>query len=231
MISREKALKSCYDFWQMHNTEKGFPENYPEEEVVRFLMRLKSFNKKSKKKIKILDLATGSGKNIQPIIDLGFELYLIDWSKGGLNYIKKRYKNKSIKSVCIDFTKKKLPYKKNFFDGVIATSVFDHMFKEDSKKLLKEVYRVTKKNSFMVSNLMTSGTNKKNRLGMRIKSEPGTYLVKTGNSAGEIHSIFKKKEAKHFFSRYFKTLSITDYSILYNYKEKLNYIYCNLKRK
>ena len=90
MISREKALKSCYDFWQIHNTEKGFPENYPEEEVVRFLMRLKSFNKKNKKKIKILDLASGSGKNIQPIIDLGFELYLIDWSKGGLNYIKKR---------------------------------------------------------------------------------------------------------------------------------------------
>ena len=50
MISREKALKSCYDFWQIHNTEKGFPENYPEEEVVRFLMRLKSFNKKNKKK-------------------------------------------------------------------------------------------------------------------------------------------------------------------------------------
>ena len=43
IVSREKALKSCYNFWQVHNTEKGFPENYPDEEVVRFLMRLKSY--------------------------------------------------------------------------------------------------------------------------------------------------------------------------------------------
>ena len=40
-VSKEKALKSCHNFWQIHNTAKGYPENYPDEEVVRFLMRLK----------------------------------------------------------------------------------------------------------------------------------------------------------------------------------------------
>ena len=50
MISKYKALKSSYKFWEIHNTAKGFPENYPDEEVVRFLMRLKSKAKILKKK-------------------------------------------------------------------------------------------------------------------------------------------------------------------------------------
>jgi hypothetical protein len=53
MISQEKALASSYKFWQTHNAKNGFPEDYPDEEVVRFLMRLKSKAKKQKKKKKI----------------------------------------------------------------------------------------------------------------------------------------------------------------------------------
>ena len=47
-VSKEKALKSCHNFWQIHNTAKGYPENYPDE-VVRFLVRI--------------DLAKSKGKN------------------------------------------------------------------------------------------------------------------------------------------------------------------------
>ena len=98
-VSKEKALKSCHNFWQIHNTAKGYPENYPDEEVVRFLMRIKSLAKskgKKTKNLKILDLGTGSGKNIQPVLDIGFQLYVTDWSSGGLEYIKKRIRKKNI---------------------------------------------------------------------------------------------------------------------------------------
>ena len=43
------------------------------------------------------------------------------------------------------FYKTDLPYKNNFFDGVIAIQVFDHILKDDAKKLLKEVSRVSKR--------------------------------------------------------------------------------------
>ena len=109
--------------------------------------------------------------------------------------------------------------------------MFDHIFKKDASNLLKEVSRVSKKNSMMISNLMTTNTNKKNRLGIKIQNEKNTYLVKTGNSAGEIHSLFPRAQAKNFYSKYFLTTGIVDYSVIYNKKEKLNFQYCNLKKK
>ena len=45
MIDKLTAKKNSYKFWQKHNSEKGFPEMYPEEEVVRFLS---GFKKKKK---------------------------------------------------------------------------------------------------------------------------------------------------------------------------------------
>lgn len=234
MIKQNKALKSCYDFWQIHNTKKGYPEDYPDEEVVRFLMRLKSNTIKQKKQIKdikILDLATGSGKNIQPIMDIGFKLYCIDWSKGGLNYIKKKYKKKNIHFTWLDFVNSKLVYNDDYFDAVIATSVFDHILKKDCEKLLSEVHRVTKKNGLMISNLMTTKTTKKGRVGTKIQGEKNTYLVETGNSAGEIHSLFERNIAKKFFSKYFITNKTVDYKITFNEKYDLNVLYSSLKKK
>lgn len=234
MISQEKALASCYKFWQTHNAKNGFPEDYPDEEVVRFLMRLRSKAKKQKKKLKdlkVLDLATGSGKNIQPVIDIGFKLYCIDWSQGGLDYINKKVKKQRINYTCLDFINEQLPYKKDYFDAVIATSVFDHILKKDCAKLLKEVHRVVKKNGVMISNLMTTQTDKKNRIGIKIQDEKNTYLVQSGNSAGEIHSLFIKKEARNFFAKYFKTIKVVDYNISYDEKENLNIFYSNLQKK
>ena len=232
MISRKEALKSSYKFWQIHNTVKGYPENYPDEEVVRFLMRLKSKVKNKKNKdFKVLDLGSGSGKNVKPVIEIGFKLYCIDWSKGGNDYIKNKQKKSKIDFKCLDFTTNKLPYKDNYFDAVIATSVFDHIFKADSKKLLKDVNRIIKKNGVMISNLMTTKTDKINRKGDKIINEDNTYLVKSGNSAGEIHSLFEKNYAKSFFSKYFKTKELVDYNISYNQKENLNILYYHLLKR
>ncbi len=41
MIEKNIAKKNSFKFWQRHNSLKGFPEKYPEEEVVRFLSMFK----------------------------------------------------------------------------------------------------------------------------------------------------------------------------------------------
>lgn len=197
MIEKNIAKKNSFKFWQRHNSLKGFPEKYPEEEVVRFLSMFK------KKNIKILDLASGSGKNTFVAIDKGFKVYCVDYSKPGLDLTLKSIKNKkNCKTYCLDITKNQLPFTDNFFDGIIATQVLDHVFKEDVNFIVSEIKRVLKKDGKTLLNLMSTKTTKKSRLGHKIKNEKNTYLTNHGNSAGEVHSLFHEKEMKKLFKRF-----------------------------
>ncbi len=205
-IEENKALQCSYNFWQVHNTEKGYPEHYPDEEVVRFLMRLKGNAKKNKKKlksIKILDLASGCGKNSIPIAELGFNLFCLDYSKPGLNYTKKRLKkiNLNANFSCTDFIKNKLPFADNFFDAIISIQVFDHIFLNSTSKLLEETSRVLKKKGKMITSLMSKKTTKISRIGIPVKNNKDSYIVSAGNSAGEIHSFFNEKKMNLFLKK------------------------------
>lgn len=197
MINKNIAKRNSFKFWQKHNSRKGFPEKYPEEEVVRFLSMFK------KKNIKILDLASGSGKNTFAAIDKGFKVYCVDYSKPGLDLtLKTVKKKKNCKVYCLDITKNKLPFSSNFFDGIIATQVLDHVFKEDVDFIISEMKRVLKKNGKTLLNLMSTKTTKKSRLGIKIKNEKNTYLTDYGNSAGEIHSLFNENEMNKLFKKF-----------------------------
>lgn len=197
MIKKNIAKKNSFRFWQKHNSSKGFPEKYPEEEVVRFLSMFK------KKDIKILDLASGSGKNTFAAIDKGFKVYCVDYSQPGLDLtLRKVKKKKNCKIYCLDITKNQLPFTNNFFDGIIATQVLDHVFKEDVDFIISEMKRVLKKNGKTLLNLMSTKTNKKSRLGIKIQDEKNTYLTAHGNSAGEIHSLFHEKDMNKLFKKF-----------------------------
>ena len=108
------------------------------------------------------------------------------------------------KTFCIDITSDKLPFPNNFFDGITATQVLDHIFKDDVTFVLSGMKRVLKKNGKILLNLMSNKTSKKSRLGLKIKNEKDTYLTNYGNSAGEIHSLFGEKEMKKLFINKFK---------------------------
>lgn len=230
LVSKSDAERSSYQFWQFHNSEKGFPEHYPDEEIIRYLSGLKNKRKKEKK-LKILDLAAGSGKNTYAALEMGFDVYCLDYSRPGLNYIKKQSGIKNNKLICLDFTKKKLPFKNNFFDGIIASQVIDHIFKDNVSFVIKEMTRVLKKNHSLIANIMSTKTNKKNRLGIKVLNEKNTYLVDSGNSSGEIHSLFTEKEMKNIFKNKLKIEKFIEYHVFNKKnKEKTIYSYFNLKK-
>ena len=201
-IEKSLAQKLSYNFWCKHNSEKGYPEKYPEEEVVRFLS---SFNNKDSN---ILDLASGSGKNTSVCLDKGFRTHCVDYSKPGLVYtLKKNKKSKNLKTYCVDITKNRLPFKNKFFDRIIATQIVDHILKEDINFVLSEMKRVLKKEGKILLNLMSTETTKRSRLGVKILGEKNTYLTNKGNSAGEIHSLFTINDMNKMFKNKFKVLS------------------------
>lgn len=93
------------------------------------------------KKPKILDIGCGTGKNIEELQKIG-DVYGLDNSKEALSFCKKRRLKKLILG-----TAEKTSLKKNFFDVITLLDVLEHT---DDSKVLKEAYRILKKDGLII---------------------------------------------------------------------------------
>ena len=95
------------------------------------------------KKLKILDIVCGTGKNAEDLKKYG-KVYGIDFSKEALNFCKKRH----LKNIKLG-TVEKLPYPNSSFDFVTCLDVLYHKGIKDDAGALKEINRVLKKGGFL----------------------------------------------------------------------------------
>jgi len=103
---------------------------------------------KIKKSDKILDVGSGTGI-LLPILKKKAgkygEITALDYSGKMLEQARKKFGN-SFRYIRANA--KKTPFRNNYFDKVICFSVFPHFV--NKKRLLKEVYRILKKNGRLV---------------------------------------------------------------------------------
>lgn len=98
------------------------------------------------KNAKILDIGCGSGYLLKRLKQLGFKnLYGIDASKRNI----KKIKDKEIKCICGDITKK-ITFENKFFDVVFAVAVLEHLMKNDLNKVLGEINRILKNGGLFI---------------------------------------------------------------------------------
>lgn len=100
------------------------------------------------KKSKILDAGAGTGRVTRILKDKGFDVYCLDTSDEMIKKLKKIINPKKVKKGSVF----KIPFKKESFNAVVSLRVLHHFNLEDSKKLVKEYLRVTKKKGFIVFN-------------------------------------------------------------------------------
>ena len=72
----------------------------------------------------------------------------VDISMKQINYAKKNYENKNHRFFYIK--KNIIPFKKNFFDVITNLQLIEHLTIEDNIKLMKETYRVLKKEGKLI---------------------------------------------------------------------------------
>ncbi len=103
------------------------------------------------RKINILDLASGNGRNCISLAKPNKIVTAIDRDKIKLG---KYSKFKNIKTICFDLeTKKKWPLKENFFDVIL---VVNYLFRPKIKKLIK----LLKKNGYLFYETFSRGNEK-----------------------------------------------------------------------
>lgn len=102
---------------------------------------------------KILDVGCGSGVFMMEFIKRGATVIGIDYSQKMLDLAKKefqKYKIPKNKYKLIKADAKKLPFKDNSFDLILATGLTDYMTDQDDKKFIHEAARVLKKNGKLI---------------------------------------------------------------------------------
>lgn len=95
---------------------------------------------------KVLDLGSGSGRNLTQIPN--GKMYLVDFSSEMIRLAKQKAKAENIEAEFEVADLSKLPYGNNFFDSAIAVSSLHCIEGEENrKKAISELFRVLKPNA------------------------------------------------------------------------------------
>jgi SAM-dependent methyltransferase len=164
----------------------------------------------------VLDLGCGSGRHLIHLAKNGFDVYGIDNSKHGINVAKKWLKKENLKvKLRLGNIYKKLPYRNDFFDGIISTQTLHHGKIENIRNLIKEMKRVLKPKGLIFVTVLKPFP--RNQI---ILVAPRTYV----NVGGPYD-----KEMPHYkFNKNLLRNEFRDFKILDLWVEKSNRHYCLL---
>ena len=189
-------MSKTINIWERNYKKKRY-NSYPYNRVVSIILKTYPI-KKSRKKIKVLDLGCGGGNNTEFLAKEGFDVYAVDGSKEAINLTKKKVRklvslNKIVKS---DF--ESLPFKNNFFDFILDRQSLGHNNKRKIYLIVNEIERLLRKRGNFLSFVFAAehphkkygkiiNLNKK-----KAKNSKDLYNFKKG--------VFKNSGLVHFFT-------------------------------
>ena len=133
------------EIWDKHYKKDISTLQYPDENLVRILSKLKLQGK-------ALDHGSGSGRHIKLLRDFGFEVSACDYSKESILKINSFYKDVPtflIKEAI-------LPYQNESFDIIVSWGVLHYNESEEALKIILELKRILKKDGFLIGSIRSS---------------------------------------------------------------------------
>jgi ubiquinone/menaquinone biosynthesis C-methylase UbiE len=182
MMPKEETIKTYQDekVVNMFDKERGkhLYQKYKHQVESSFLK--KAISSLNENKIKVLDVACGTGRMLPEVFSNKNEIEYVglDTSESMTNILKQKAKEmgveKKVKIVVGDATK--IPFEDNSFDLVYSFHLLWHIPQEEQEKIIKEMLRVTKPNGMIIFDVLNK--NFFLELFKKNKESEGIYKMK-----------------------------------------------------
>ncbi len=148
---------------------------------------------------RVLDLGCGSGRHTIYLAEKGFNVYGIDIADVGVATARTRLHTAGLHAGLTIGSIVELPFKDNFFDGIISVKVLHHGRIENIRKAIKEMERVlTSKGVIFVT--VRKPVPEKRRVSREIA--PRTYAPVQGRERDVMHYLFNKELLRKEFKAF-----------------------------
>ncbi len=137
--------------WNNHYKKEKSVLSYPDENLVRLLKKKKEILQ-NPNNLTVVDLGCGSGRHVKLIKDLGVDNVIgMDYSLNGLKITSENFSSHVIQN-----DNKKIPLKSNSVDIIVAWGSLHYNKKQDLPIMIKEIYRVLKKDGIFYGTIRSS---------------------------------------------------------------------------
>ena len=167
-------MSNTKELWENLHSQSRFRPKYPSEIVVQYVFR--NFDRNGK--TKGLDLGCGAGRHSYFMAKENLDVYGLDISSEGIAYADEMLKQDHFKGEFKVGTTDNIPYKDEFFDGLISYGVLYYCMFNEIKQSVDEIYRVLKKGA---KALIIIRTTNDYRYGDGREIEKNTFLIEEKN--------------------------------------------------
>ncbi len=139
---KESRLEHWENFWEEKKEVKEVYSN--SDRVVRNLVKVIDVKGK-----KILEIGAGTGRDSFPLVELGANVFQLDYSMNSLKIMKRIAEDEKMNVTIIGGDTFQLPFKDGTFDIIFHQGLLEHFRHEKAEALLKENIRVLKKGGLL----------------------------------------------------------------------------------
>lgn len=211
-------------------TKDGKPQN----DVLRFFKYLKKNKKINLRKLRILDLGSGTGRNSNYLASLGNNVFGMEISDSAIKLSRTRSEDLGIK---VDYLNKSIgedfPFEDSYFDLVLDVISSNSLNEKEREVYLQETNRTLRRSgNFFVRALCKDGDkNAKNLLKLFPGKEKDTYQMPELNL---VERVFSEEDFRNLYERYFvieKIIKKTGYAKFKGQSYKRNYLLAYMVKK
>lgn len=140
----------------------------------------------------ILDLGSGAGQNSAVLALKGKRTTLLDWSQGNIEFSQNLYKTMKLQGKFLKHDMKQpLPFADNEFDTVFSCGVFEYFTDEEIVSILKEAFRVARKQVIIMA---PNAFSIAYRFGKRYMEKKGQWFWGKERPFYSLKSLFQKAD-------------------------------------